>query len=108
MTRPALLALAIAAAASAPALAQFDAAQCAALKNAAVANTRIDRAEWSDGDIAADKMSALTGGSANSQKAGAHCLIEGEYGARTGADGKPYGIRFQLRLPAAWNNRFLF
>ena len=107
MTRHTLLTLAIAAA-SAPALAQFDAAQCAALKNTAVANTRIDRAEWSDGDIAADKMAALTGGSANSQKAGAHCLIEGEYGARTGADGKPYGIRFQLRLPAAWNNRFLF
>ena len=85
--------------ASAPAFAALDAAHCAALKDSAIADTRIERAEWSDGNIAADDMAAFTGGSVRAQKAGAHCLVEGEHGARTGADGKHYGTRFQLRLP---------
>lgn len=94
--------------ASAPAFAALDAAHCAALKDSAIADTRIERAEWSDGNIAADDMAAFTGGSVRAQKAGAHCLVEGEHGARTGADGKHYGTRFQLRLPSDWNHRFLF
>ena len=94
--------------ASVPAFAALDAAHCAALKDSAIADTRIERAEWSDGNIAADDMAAFTGGSVRAQKAGAHCLVEGEHGARTGADGKHYGTRFQLRLPSDWNHRFLF
>ena len=82
--------------------------KCAALKNAALADVQITRAEWSSGGIGADAMSALTGGSAATQQAQAHCVVEGEIGARTGADGKHYGTRFQLRLPEKWNRRFLF
>jgi pimeloyl-ACP methyl ester carboxylesterase len=37
-----------------------------------------------------------------------HCLVEGEINKRTGTDGVEYGDRFELRLPKAWNGRFLF
>ncbi len=38
----------------------------------------------------------------------AHCIVEGEVNKHTGPDGKEYGDKFQLRLPDAWNGRFLF
>ncbi len=45
------------------------------------------------------------------QEAGAgfpqHCVLKGRVGDRTGADGKHYAIRFEMRLPTTWNGRFL-
>lgn len=38
----------------------------------------------------------------------AHCRMQGKLDERTGVDGKPYAIGFELRLPADWNGRFLF
>jgi feruloyl esterase len=40
----------------------------------------------------------------------AHCKLNGSLDERTGIDGKPYGIGFELRmpLPAAWNGKFFF
>jgi feruloyl esterase len=38
----------------------------------------------------------------------AHCRVDGVIDARTGRDGKPYGIGFAVALPAEWNGRFLF
>jgi feruloyl esterase len=38
----------------------------------------------------------------------AHCRVDGVINERVGADGKTYGIRFGLALPANWNQRFLF
>ena len=38
----------------------------------------------------------------------AHCLVQGMIDQRTGYAGKSYGMGFELRLPAAWNGRFLF
>ena len=38
----------------------------------------------------------------------AHCLIRGNINERTGIDGKPYAIGYELRLPAAWNGKFFF
>lgn len=73
--------------------------RCAELKSMHIAGTRITSTNWSTGGIEADSMAAFTGGQAASQQVGAHCVIEGEIGARTGADGKHYGTRFQLRLP---------
>lgn len=36
-----------------------------------------------------------------------HCLVRGSMLPRVGAvDGQPYDIRFELRLPMAWNGRF--
>src|SRR5512137_1452681 len=38
----------------------------------------------------------------------AYCRLDATLDARTGGDGKPYGIGFALALPAEWNGRFLF
>ena len=40
----------------------------------------------------------------------AHCKVNGALNGRTGIDGKPYAIGFELRtpLPAAWNGKFFF
>jgi len=37
-----------------------------------------------------------------------HCVLQGRLNPRTGADGKPYYIGFELRLPKQWNGRFVF
>ena len=38
----------------------------------------------------------------------AHCVVRGSAAPRTGADGKPYETRFELRLPTIWSGRFLY
>ena len=38
----------------------------------------------------------------------AHCKVSGKMAERMGQDGKPYHIGFELRLPTAWNGRFLY
>jgi pimeloyl-ACP methyl ester carboxylesterase len=37
-----------------------------------------------------------------------HCRFSGKMAERIGQDGKPYHIGFELRLPTAWNGRFLY
>lgn len=82
---------------------------CAALTGAAPHNARIEQAQWQAAQaLAVDAHSALTGGAAHGLPVGAHCLVRGTINPRTGVDGQPYGIRFELRLPAAWNDKFLF
>ncbi|MDB5900527.1 MAG: feruloyl esterase [Ramlibacter sp.] len=39
---------------------------------------------------------------------GGHCVLTGAMNPRTGADGKPYAIGFELALPDHWNGRFLY
>lgn len=36
-----------------------------------------------------------------------HCVLRARVGDRTGSDGRHYAIRFEMRLPAEWNGRFL-
>ncbi len=38
----------------------------------------------------------------------AHCLVTADIARRTGADGQPYAIKIELRVPADWNGRFLY
>ena len=38
----------------------------------------------------------------------AHCRLEGVIGAHTGRDGKAYGIRFAVAMPAQWNGRLVY
>lgn len=38
----------------------------------------------------------------------AYCLLQGKANERTGVDGKTYAISFEMRLPSAWNGRFLY
>ncbi len=82
---------------------------CAALKNTTLINTQITQAEWQAAQaLKADAHAAMTGSTPSDMQVGAHCLVSGEINRRTGAGGKPYGIQFQMRLPAAWNGKFLF
>ncbi|WP_165313681.1 tannase/feruloyl esterase family alpha/beta hydrolase [Vibrio ziniensis] len=37
-----------------------------------------------------------------------HCLVRGEIESRTNATGKPNVLRFEVRLPTDWQNRFIF
>jgi len=37
-----------------------------------------------------------------------HCQVQGRIDPRTGADGKPYAIGFEMRLPVSWNGKLLF
>jgi feruloyl esterase len=39
-------------------------------------------------------------------RAGAHCVVRGAVNERTGIDGKPYAIGFEMRLPDRWNGRY--
>lgn len=43
----------------------------------------------------------------NDIKYSAYYLIRGKVNERTGIDGKTYAIGFEMRLPLAWNGRFL-
>ena len=36
-----------------------------------------------------------------------HCVLRARVDDRTGSDGKPYAIRFEMRLPTVWSGRFL-
>ena len=38
----------------------------------------------------------------------AHCRVQGIMEERSGVRGIPYGTRFEVRLPADWNGRFMF
>jgi pimeloyl-ACP methyl ester carboxylesterase len=38
----------------------------------------------------------------------AHCLVRGKINERTGIDGKPYAIGYEVRLPLNWNGKFVF
>lgn len=38
----------------------------------------------------------------------AHCEVIGKLQERAGANGQIYAIKFHMRLPAAWNGRFVF
>ena len=49
----------------------------------------------SDGAMAADNYPA-------------HCRVQGSINDRTGVDGKPYAIGYEVRLPESWNGKFFF
>lgn len=55
-----------------------------------------------------DPMAAMTGAALAEVNLPAHCLVQGVIEKRTGSDGKPYGIHFELRMPDAWQQRLLF
>ena len=82
---------------------------CRALGQVDIPNAHLERIEWHGPELLkADRYSAMTGSTPRDQQIGAHCLIRGVIDQRSGAGGKPYGIRFELRLPATWNDKFLF
>lgn len=84
-------------------------AACHALLQAVAPNVVIQKAEYIVASKAgADAQAALTGASGAGTALPAHCMVQGTIEPRTGADGKPYGVGFELRLPDGWQNRLLF
>ena len=81
---------------------------CAGLKTLVIEQTRIENAE----PVSAGSTVSMPMGMPNMQidPLPAFCKVTGVIRDRTGADGKRYGIRFELRLPApaAWNGKFFF
>ncbi len=70
-----------------------------AAKLADLANTRIT----SSTTVAAGTLKVA------GQDIAQHCLVTGAMHERVSAvDGKPYAIGFEMRLPVAWNGRFLY
>lgn len=92
-----LLSLAVATGALLPApghaaTAPPSAASCAALGSLPLPSAAMLVAQWN----------------AATPDAPAHCELIGALDARTGIDGRPYAIRYHLRLPERWNRRFFF
>jgi hypothetical protein len=109
MKRHSLLAMALAAGAfSATTLAAAPTpASCASLAKFTVPghSIRIDKAQ----DVPAGPAVAPPGAPPGPRASlPAHCRVDGMIDARTGRNGKPYGIGFALALPANWNGRFFF
>ena len=59
-------------------------------------------------DEAAGPVTVSTGGPPVSLQAPERCSVDGIIGAHTGADGKPYGIHFEIAMPEQWNGRLLY
>ncbi|HEY6923224.1 MAG TPA: DUF6351 family protein [Steroidobacteraceae bacterium] len=59
-------------------------------------------------DMAAGPITILAGGPPITLQAPARCSVEGIIGAHKGADGKSYGIRFEIAMPEHWNGRLLY
>ena len=80
---------------------------CTQLATVPIANSRITLSETlAAGSI---QLTGVQPGAPGSQApVPAHCHLQGKINERTGIDGKPYAIGFDLRLPAAWNGRFYF
>ena len=83
--------------------------KCMSLKNSKIYQTEITSAEWKEeGPLEEDANARFSGSSTSKASAPAHCVVKGKIEKRKGADGKDYSIRFELRLPEKWNNKFLF
>jgi pimeloyl-ACP methyl ester carboxylesterase len=57
---------------------------------------------------AAQTVAATTDGASPSDNYPEHCRVQGTINERTGSDGKPYAIGFELRMPTDWNGKFFF
>lgn len=86
-----------------------NAANCEQLKNLPVENGAVTEAQYvAAGPSRQDPHRMFTGASEASHELPAHCLVRGEIDKRIGSDEKNYSIRFEVRLPDNWQNRFIF
>ncbi len=91
------------AAAAAPVAVQPDA--CSSLRSLASAELVIRSAEHvAAGPISLSNMF----GPATQLDLPAACVVTGVIAPRTARDGRAFGVGFEVRLPDAWNGRFLF
>ncbi len=84
---------------------------CAELAAHAGPGVRIDSARpIPAGTLPTDNpgRAALTGAARAQAAMPAHCLVTGVIHPRTGVGGQSFGDSFELRMPDAWNGKFLF
>ncbi len=87
------------------ALAEDAGDRCAALKSFAMPHLKVEEARL----VAAGPAEAAGGPpGAVSVALPEHCLYRAVISPRTSASGQPLGVGFELRLPSAWNGRFVF
>jgi feruloyl esterase len=81
--------------------------RCTALSNMALQkaapDARITEAHWIEAGAIID-----LGRGAKSPPLPAHCEVKGLMQERDGVNGQHYAVRFHLRLPEKWNDRFFF
>ena len=84
----------------------LEAQDCAGLKNLAIDQTKIEIAEV----VPAGSTVSMSMGVPGLQigPLPAFCKVTGVIHDHVAADGKHYGIRFELRLPSDWNGKFFF
>jgi poly(3-hydroxybutyrate) depolymerase len=87
----------------------------ALIVQSASAQTFKDKCEALSGSMGVEKATFVAAGKLDflapspiSITAPDHCQITGALDPRTGIDGKPYAIGYELRLPADWNGKFMF
>lgn len=78
-------------------LEQFQSA-CAALNGTAV----------SGGAVSESTFTPASEGAVTATSVPQHCLLRGAMNQRTGIDGKPYALGFEMSLPFDWNSRFYY
>jgi feruloyl esterase len=84
------------------------AVECTALAGRTVGALVVEHAERvAAGPLATGRIGP-NGAAAPSIDAPAHCLVGGVIEPRVGADGKPYAITVQLRIPERWNGRLFY
>ncbi len=79
---------------------------CPALASQYLPGLRVTSATLTPGGTERPKLP--NGQDAGDQALPEHCKLMGRIDERTGADGKPYYIGFELRLPTAWNGRLFY
>lgn len=82
---------------------------CNSLKGMAINNGVITEARYiTQGKSELDPFRMFTGAPDIEFDLPAHCLVRGEIEKRTLANGKENALRFEVRLPENWQNRFIF
>jgi pimeloyl-ACP methyl ester carboxylesterase len=91
--------------AATPASAQDFKSRCAALTQSLPNTGRVTEATYVAAGLVQLAAPAPPGANAPTPD---HCLVRGKINERTGVDGKPYAIGYEVRLPVTWNGKFLF
>jgi feruloyl esterase len=95
----------VAVASARPSVAAQPAVACPALAAQALAGVRVTEAVF----VAAGAQRAREPSNREvGEPLPEHCIVRGRIDERTGQDGKPYHTGFELRLPTAWNGRFVY
>ncbi len=82
-------------------------ASCATAPSTPVACDNLGASMGGASGMSNVKIASAAATAADDKGVPAHCLVKGTANERTGTDGRKYAIGFEMRLPVAWNKRFL-